>query len=138
MLAALSDANVFLTRLDERGEWFRYHRLFADLVMSTVPSGTEDRAPPPRHGMVRCHTIYRRTRSAMRSLQETPRWQRSQIETAFESRLAHGELRTILGWCDALPPDVLASQPGFASAAPGSCSSWAISAGAEAAIADHR
>lgn len=32
MLEQLERANLFLTRLDSRGEWFRYHHLFADLL----------------------------------------------------------------------------------------------------------
>jgi LuxR family maltose regulon positive regulatory protein len=32
MLEQLERANLFLIRLDERGEWFRYHHLFADLL----------------------------------------------------------------------------------------------------------
>ena len=32
MLDQLERANLFLIRLDDRGEWFRYHHLFADLL----------------------------------------------------------------------------------------------------------
>ena len=32
MLEQLERGNLFLIRLDERGEWFRYHHLFADLL----------------------------------------------------------------------------------------------------------
>jgi LuxR family transcriptional regulator, maltose regulon positive regulatory protein len=32
MLEQLERANLFLIRLDSRGEWFRYHHLFADLL----------------------------------------------------------------------------------------------------------
>jgi LuxR family maltose regulon positive regulatory protein len=32
MLEQLERSNLFLIRLDERGEWFRYHHLFADLL----------------------------------------------------------------------------------------------------------
>ena len=32
MLEQLERANLFLIRLDNRGEWFRYHHLFADLL----------------------------------------------------------------------------------------------------------
>ena len=32
MLEQLDRANLFLIRLDNRGEWFRYHHLFADLL----------------------------------------------------------------------------------------------------------
>ena len=31
-LEQLERANLFLIRLDGRGEWFRYHHLFADLL----------------------------------------------------------------------------------------------------------
>jgi LuxR family maltose regulon positive regulatory protein len=36
MVEQLEHANLFLIRLDDRGEWFRYHHLFADLLRSRL------------------------------------------------------------------------------------------------------
>ena len=111
MLAALSDANVFLRQLDERGEWFRYHRLFADLVMTTVP---EERRTELHRRAAAWFAANQLPQDAIRhafaagdpDLAAGP-----DRRLLFESRLAHGELRTVLGWCDALPPDVLVAHP---------------------------
>ena len=54
MLAEIERSNLFLVALDPRGEWFRYHHLFADLLQLEL--GDSDRrrrpAPPPRCGLV--------------------------------------------------------------------------------------
>ena len=46
MLEQLERANLFLIRLDNRGEWFRYHHLFADLLRlklkQTQPGATRE------------------------------------------------------------------------------------------------
>ncbi len=109
-LAALSDANVFLRQLDERGEWFRYHRLFADLVMTTVP---EERRTELHRRAAAWFAANELPQDAIRHAfaAADPDMAAVQIGALFESRLAHGELRTILGWCDALPPDVLVAHP---------------------------
>lgn len=36
MLESLERANLFLVRLDDRGEWFRYHQLFADALRTRL------------------------------------------------------------------------------------------------------
>ncbi len=109
-LAALSDANVFLTALDEHGRWFRYHRLFADLVMSTVPGERKTELHRRAAAWFAAHDL---PQDAIRHAFAAgdPIMAAGQIEAAIETRLAHGELRTILGWCEALPPDVLAARP---------------------------
>ncbi len=110
MLAALSEANVFLARIDARGEWFRYHRLFADLVMSALPA---DRRSELHRRATTWFAAHGFPQDAIRHAFAAgdPEMAAIQIESALESRLAHGELRTILGWCEALPPQVLASHP---------------------------
>ncbi|HSG89942.1 MAG TPA: hypothetical protein VLA56_12075, partial [Pseudomonadales bacterium] len=109
-LAALSDANVFLTALDEQGQWFRYHRLFADLVMSVVPGERKTELHRRAAAWFAAHDL---PQDAIRHAFAAgdPIMAAGQIEAAIETRLAHGELRTILGWCDALPPDVVAARP---------------------------
>jgi len=43
VLAELERSNLLLVPLDSRGEWFRYHALFEELLLLD-PSGTQDRA----------------------------------------------------------------------------------------------
>ncbi len=108
MLAALSDANVFVAPIDERGKWFRYHRLFADLVTSTVPEARRVELHRRAAAWFAAHDL---PPDAIRHALAAgdPGMAARHIEGAIEGRLAHGELRTILGWCEALPPEVLAA-----------------------------
>lgn len=53
MLVALEEDNLFLVPLDDRREWYRYHHLFADVLLAIVPAGRVaglDRTLAPRFG----------------------------------------------------------------------------------------
>ena len=43
-LWALEVANLFLTPLDNNRQWYRYHRLFADLLRQRLHESGQDRA----------------------------------------------------------------------------------------------
>ncbi|WP_127503653.1 LuxR C-terminal-related transcriptional regulator [Actinoplanes solisilvae] len=43
MLGTLERANLFVVPLDERGQWFRYHHLFADALRAQLAAGQPDR-----------------------------------------------------------------------------------------------
>jgi LuxR family maltose regulon positive regulatory protein len=110
MLEALAGANLFLSPLDDRGEWFRYHRLFADLVSS----GLDDARRRTLHaraadwfaahdlpGEAIRHAFAAGDMSGAALL----------VERTAERTLARGETATLLGWCAALPPDILEGHP---------------------------
>lgn len=46
LLAHAVRDNLFLIGLDERGEWFRYHHLFAELLRSRLEQNAEDELQP--------------------------------------------------------------------------------------------
>jgi len=113
MLAMLADANVFLLPLDDRRTWYRYHRLFADLLASGLDAertadlhrlaagwleANGDEAAAIRHRLAAGDTDH-----AARLMEST-----------VDLVLARGEFRTVMAWCDALPPDALATRPGLA------------------------
>jgi LuxR family maltose regulon positive regulatory protein len=134
-LATLANANLFLAPLDDRGEWFRYHGLFADLVASGLDAtrrvGLHRRAAHwfAEHGLaveaIR-HALAAGDAEAAATL----------VEAAAEGALARGETATLLGWCDALPADVVRAHPDL-----GVARAWAAFmigeiAGAETLLAD--
>lgn len=45
MLEALQRANLFLVPLDDRREWYRYHHLFADVLLTQLEAGARDLLP---------------------------------------------------------------------------------------------
>lgn len=105
-LRRLVAANLFTTRLVERGEWYRYHTLFADALRSTLDPATQA-------------TLHRRalawyrdaglTASAMYhalALKEiTGDFTdiKNLIKLNAEATAWHGEVLTVQGWLDILP-----------------------------------
>ncbi len=137
MLAALANANLFLTPVDDRGEWFRYHRLFADLVMSGL---VEARRSDLHRRAARWLAMHDLAVEAIRHsfAAGDADGAAAMIEAAAERTLARGETSTLLAWCDALPDDVVRSHPDL-----GVARAWATFmigeiAAAESMLADVR
>ena len=45
LLRKVAHSNLFVVPLDEQGEWYRYHHLFADLLLSELKSSRPDLVP---------------------------------------------------------------------------------------------
>jgi LuxR family maltose regulon positive regulatory protein len=117
MLEMLERTNLFVAPLDDRREWYRYHRLFADLLRQRLqagatPAGTSDIAVLHRRaatwfearGML--PEAIRHTLAAS-DYQEAARM----IERAAPLAWKQGELATLQQWTEALPEGVLPSHP---------------------------
>jgi LuxR family maltose regulon positive regulatory protein len=113
ILEQLEQANLFLVPLDDERRWYRYHRLFADLLRSRLQQD---------HGE-RVSTLYRRASAwcetqgliseavghalAAGDIERVARMARQNVLAMMD----HGELRTMARWLDALPEETLRSQP---------------------------
>ncbi|MBN1246907.1 MAG: helix-turn-helix transcriptional regulator [Anaerolineae bacterium] len=113
MLVSLEHRNLFIVPLDEQRVWFRYHRLFSDLLQQRL-----QRLPPAE-----VRDLHRRASAWY----ETHGMAAEAIEHALtiedydraadlicdvaESILARSELTTFSGWIDALPPAVRDGHP---------------------------
>lgn len=110
MLATLANANLFLAPLDDRGEWFRYHRLFADLVASGVdPARRTDLHRRAARWFAAHDLAVEAIRHALAAGDADGA--ATLVEAAAEGALARGETATLLAWCAALPSDVVRSHP---------------------------
>jgi LuxR family maltose regulon positive regulatory protein len=49
LLRDLADSNLFVVSLDERGEWYRYHHLFSELLLYELGSTEPELVPILRH-----------------------------------------------------------------------------------------
>ncbi len=127
MLAHLARANLFVIPLDEQGQWYRYHQLFADLLRHHL-----QQAPPsllPAVGMTEkggITELHRRAATwyeqagfieeaihhtiAARDFEGARRLMLHYLE-AIIKRGQRGEVTLILRWLNALPEAWVRSQP---------------------------
>lgn len=112
-LARLDQANMFLMRLDDQRQWYRYHQLFADYLRSTV-SQTEKRE---------LHLIASawfetngygeeaiKHALAAEDIEAAVRL----VRTQSENTLARGQIPTVLSWLRELPESALRANPDLA------------------------
>ena len=108
LLDRVQRANLFLVPLDADGRWYRYHRLFADYLRSQL--GEDER----RHLHELAADYFVRAGSDTEAIAHL--LAAGSVDRAFDlvERVARqtfdaGELATLLGWLDALPPERVAS-----------------------------
>jgi LuxR family maltose regulon positive regulatory protein len=115
ILESLERANLFIIPLDDQREWYRYHRLFAELLQARLKESQSEHIPEyhrraalwyEQAGMVNqavAHALaaqdyYLAADLIERSILKVKTW--SQVDTAV-----------FLGWMQALPENVFNSRP---------------------------
>jgi LuxR family maltose regulon positive regulatory protein len=118
LLEHLERQNLFLVPLDDRREWYRYHRLFADFLRTELTpeqSATlhlraahwfeaHDLLPEAANHVLAHATATEDTDEAVRV-----------ITLAGSRALSEGALVTLLGWLDALPDEAVRASGWLAS-----------------------
>ena len=114
MLLALEQANLFIVPLDESREWYRYHRLFADLLRHWL-----HRTEPP-DSVAQLHRQASHwyeaegfAADAVHHALAGSDWERAAtiILSGGETMLKRGEVTTLLGWLQALPENLVRARP---------------------------
>src|SRR4029078_3929610 len=108
-LAELERANVFITPLDERREWYRYHHLLAELLSIEL-----DRRQPDTKPLLdqRAATWYAEHGLPDRAVRHAIAAGDMDLAAQVISEnclrwLAVGRTTTLLGWLELMPPDVV-------------------------------
>lgn len=116
ILSYLENANLFIVPLDNRREWFRYHHLFAQLLLQNLFRA---------HGKQAAGHLYRKAarwhlenhfpiEAVEYALQGEDFEQAAQtILSIAEQMFLHSELTTLHRWGEALPESILAVNPGL-------------------------
>jgi len=113
MLHILLDANLFILPLDERHAWYRYHRLFADLLRKRLQEEQGD-------GVADLHRRASRWFAANELLDlaiehalaaEDFGLAAGLLEPVAENMLMYGQAVTLLRWLEALPRETLLLHP---------------------------
>jgi len=112
-LAGLYHANLFTEPLDETGQWYRIHHLFAEVLAGQLQRSQPEQVP----------TLHRRARDwyaahgflndALHHALATADygWVAEMIEREYRALVARGELVTLRQWLECLPAAVLEARP---------------------------
>ena len=106
LLRQLERANLFLFPLDGQRHWFRYHRLFADMLVSELsPTRQTEIKAQAAHWLARQQLLPEAIAYALGAgeMELAARL----IVQASAVALRQGELATLQGWLTALPPELI-------------------------------
>ena len=112
-LEQLERANLFVVPLDDERRWYRYHHLFGDLLHGRLRKMQPDLVPALH---LRASTWYEENgliadavshALAANDLERVAYFVEGNALTVME----RGEMRTMIGWLDALPDDIVRARP---------------------------
>ena len=109
VLEYLATNNIFLIPLDENGQWFRYHNLFAETGQARLRETQPDLIPELHRRAGRWYAANGFTEQAIThalAAQDTE-MAADLIEAAANQLWTQGHLSVLLGWLGVLPEDVL-------------------------------
>jgi LuxR family maltose regulon positive regulatory protein len=112
ILESLEQANLFIVPLDQSRGWYRYHRLFAELLRHRLRlSGMQE-----SHLHQRASLWFEQSgfmADAVRHALAARDWEHAAnlICTVSDEMLKRGEMLTLIGWYQALPEEMLHNDP---------------------------
>ncbi|MDJ0755035.1 MAG: LuxR C-terminal-related transcriptional regulator [Ardenticatenaceae bacterium] len=113
ILNQLESANLFLVSLDDERRWFRYHRLFADLLRQRLSQTHPEQISILHERAAAWYEAQGYPEDAISHLLQggiTDKAARL-IEQQAEAMLMRSELVTVMGWISALPEKELVQRP---------------------------
>ena len=113
VLEYLERANLFIVPLDDRREWYRYHRLFSDLLRQRLCQTRRDLVPVLHRRASAWHEQNGLMVDAIDHALAAEDLERaaSLVEQNAEETLMRGEVATFLRWMEALPDDLVRARP---------------------------
>jgi LuxR family maltose regulon positive regulatory protein len=112
VLLNLEHANLFIVPLDQSRQWYRYHRLFADLLRHRLDTVT-DEATSLHKRACRWYADNGFPADAVYHALAASDWETAAsliIESSGEL-LKRGQVVTLLGWLQALPEEIVLADP---------------------------
>ena len=109
ILDELERANLFVTALDNRRQWYRYHRLFADLLLQILHQTYPGLALDLHRRASMWYEEQSLNAEAIEHAFACSDYERAAhlIEEVAESTFDRSETVTLQGWCAALPSEIL-------------------------------
>jgi LuxR family maltose regulon positive regulatory protein len=116
VLLALEQGNLFTVPLDESRQWYRYHRLFADLLRHRLDMVCESELVALLQTRAsQWYEVNGFPADAVHHALASSDWERAAtlILNVGESMLKGGEVTTLLAWLQALPDEEVRARPGL-------------------------
>ncbi len=113
LLVQLERANLFLIPLDTQRRWYRYHRLFADLLRKRLRQAQPDLVPDlHRRASAWCEGNGLMAEAIDHALAAED-FERAAdlVEQTAEATFMRSEVATFLGWVEALPDELVRTRP---------------------------
>jgi LuxR family maltose regulon positive regulatory protein len=115
LLEALEQANLFIVPLDQSRTWYRYHRLFGELLRNRLRAAGQ---PSEMSLHLRAREWFEKEGLVSEAIQHAlaaQDWGRAAalIGQASDGLLKRGELVTLISWCQRIPDQIIRAQPDF-------------------------
>jgi LuxR family maltose regulon positive regulatory protein len=112
-LEKLEQAGLFLVPLDDERCWYRYHRLFADLLRKRLQQRYPDQVAALHRRASEWYRLNNLMDEAIGHALSGQDFEQAAdlIEEATDATLMRSEVATLLGWVDALPGELLRARP---------------------------
>ena len=113
MLERLEQANLFIVPLDNERQWYRYHRLFADLMRQRLHRLFPDQVPNLHHRASKWHERHGLMAEAIHhAMLASDRARAAElVEHAAEATLMSSQVGTLLNWIEGLPEETVRARP---------------------------
>jgi LuxR family maltose regulon positive regulatory protein len=113
VLEYLERANLFVVPLDDNREWYRYHRLFAELLRSRLQEVQTSLAPALHLRASEWCEHNGQVGRAIEHALSAGDFERATrlVEQVAQATLVRGEMVTFLDWMDALPDHLVRTRP---------------------------
>lgn len=113
VLEYLDRSNIFVVALDDRRRWYRYHQLFADLLLERLHRNYPDQVPALHLRASKWFEQQGLLEEAISHAQAATDYERMArlVEEALEAIWKRSEVATFLKWVSVLPDGVLRRHP---------------------------
>ncbi len=113
ILERLEAANLFVVPLDDDRQWYRYHHLFADLLVQQLHRAQPELLPALHRQASQWYTRESLLAEAVQHAFAAQDFDQAAelIEKAAFTILARNEINTLMGWLAGLPEAILRARP---------------------------
>ncbi|MCE7989984.1 MAG: helix-turn-helix transcriptional regulator [Caldilinea sp. CFX5] len=117
LLTKVEQANLFLIPLDDAGQWYRYHHLFAEVLRTRLQQSHPDLLPVLHHRASVWYEQHGLLAEAINHALAAEEWERAAgllkpiVKEMVERVTLAGQAQTVLRWLKVLPVSVARTHP---------------------------